>query len=88
MRSRDGKKTLIPLRDSVTLDSCQHTLASGGKLAAEEGFGFLCEPYDGETYLFQGSPTMKPGAQIPLVNLGVLVLPPADVASVMSAAVM
>ena len=84
-RRRDGKKTLLPLRDSVILDSCQHTLASGGKLAAEEGFGLLLEPYDGETYLFKDTPTSAPEQHIPLLNLGVLVLPPPDTESLLVA---
>ena len=55
------------------LENCPHTLVSGGKLAAEDGVGTWLAPYDQVSYL-------RPQANneltdIPLLNVGVLVIP-------------
>eukprot|EP00966_Prymnesium_polylepis_P233455 5399350-Prymnesium_polylepis.1 len=68
-----GGVITIPLRDSVILDSCQHTLCAGGKLAAEDGVGLLLAPYDGDSFLFTSYDDRS--LDIPITNVGVLVLP-------------
>ena len=78
-RQRGGGVTTVPLRDSVCLDSCQHTLCAGGKIAAEDGLGLMLAPYDGDTFLFLSFTDRE--LDIPLVNVGVLVLPDASSAS-------
>ena len=81
-RRRDGKRASIPLTDSVVLDSCQHTLCAAGKLAAEDGIGLMLAPYDGDTFLFTSWTDRT--SDIPLLNLGVLVVPDAAAASAMA----
>ena len=51
-RNRAGGVSRIPLHDSVVLDTCQHTLCAGGKLALEDGYGLMIAPRDGESFLF------------------------------------
>ena len=72
-RSRSGSVCRIPLHDSVVLDTCQHTLCAGGKLALEDGYGLMVAPRDGETFLFTSFTDRS--SDIPLVNVGVLVVP-------------
>ena len=71
-----GGTATIHLRDSVALDSCQHTLCAGGKLAAEEGIGLHLAPYDGESFLF--SSLGDRSTDIVVSNAGVVVLPTAS----------
>ena len=75
-RTRAGKVHRIPLHDSVVLDQCQHTLCAGGRLALEDGYGLMIAPRDGESFLFTSYTDRQ--TDIPLVNLGVMVLPDAS----------
>ena len=75
VRYRSGKRGELHLRDSVVLDSCQHTLCAGAKIAAEDGYGTMVAPYDGDTFVFSSFNDRT--SDIPLTNLGVLIVPDA-----------
>ena len=77
-RRRDGTRSPGLRRNgAVVLEHCPHTLISGGKMAAEEGVGVWVAPYDQMSCL---KPDLNNSAlDIPLLNVGVLVLPGCDV---------
>ena len=84
-RNRRGSKANIVRRNAVVLENCPHTLVSGGKMALEDGVGTWLAPYDQVSYL-------RPQANdhsldVPLFNVGVLVIPARSVTADAYAAV-
>ena len=75
-RDVSGRLGCIELRDSVDLEDCAYTLVSSGKLAAEQGVGFWLAPGDGMSFLRPNQTDHT--YDVPLVNIGVMVIPHED----------
>jgi hypothetical protein len=69
----DGTKQSVILRDVLIMEECAHNLISLGKLARDEHIGFTLGAGDDPTFL-----SLPNGTKAPLLNLGIVVVPPPD----------
>jgi hypothetical protein len=73
VQCHDGTKRSFIKRDALIMTSCAHNLTSLGKLARDEGISTTLGAGDSPSFL-----AFADGGRAPLLNLGIVVIPPGD----------
>ena len=74
LSTSEGNLTSVLLADCLIMDKCAHNLVSAGKLARDSRVGLTVGAGSDPSFL-----TLANAARVPVANLGVLVIPPANV---------
>ena len=73
LRTKAGARRSVLLREALVMPDCAHNLISLGKLARDEGIGVIVGAGHEASQL-----TLPDKTAVPILNVGILVVPPAE----------